>query len=101
MSPHALYLVVGEKLSDIGNPILGERIQVWENIFQLSANSKAAHKLGANNIRILAKFSFELILLYGFATELGADQSVCLYTFSRACHIKIWKENFDAMCRVL
>ena len=58
--------------------------QARENVFQLGANSKAARKLGADNTRILAKFSFLLILLYVFAPELGADQSVCRYTFSHA-----------------
>ena len=51
-------------------------------------NLVPTRKLGADNTRILAKFSFELILLYVFAPELGADQSVCRYMFSRACVIK-------------
>ena len=59
--------------------------QARESVFQFGANFKAALKLGADNIRILAKFSFELILLYIFAPEVGADQSVCRYTFCRAC----------------
>ena len=65
-------------------PVQHEALQAWENVFQLGAISKAAHKLGADNTRILAKFSFELIILYVFAPELVADQSVCQYTFSRA-----------------
>ena len=58
--------------------------QARENVFQLGANSRATRKLGADKIKILAKFSFELIFLYAFASELGDDQSVCRYTFSRA-----------------
>ena len=48
-------------------------------------NLVPTHKLGADNTRILAKFSFEFILLYELAPKLGADQSVCRYMFSRAC----------------
>ena len=45
---------------------LSVKSQARKNLFQL----------GADNTRILAKFNFELILLYEFAQKLGADQSV-------------------------
>jgi len=50
-------------------------------------------KLDSKNTRILAKFSFELNLLYEFASKLGADQSVCWYMFSRACYLLKPKYN--------
>ena len=47
-------------------------------------NLVPTYKLGAYNTRFLTQFSFELILLYEFASELGADQSVYWCTFYRA-----------------
>ena len=47
---------------------------------------RRTHKLSADSTRFLARFSFELILLYGFDPKLGTDQLVCRYMLYHACY---------------